>query len=99
MYRLPLSARTIAPRRLVSRTLVSNNHFFVSRASPSPKPLTITTAPFRLTLPARRHITMDAKELKSYLADAPPSVVRLEIAKHFDALTDKQKRYAHYISK
>lgn len=42
---------------------------------------------------------MDAKELSSYLADAPPSVVRLEIAKHFEALTDKQKRYAHYISK
>ncbi|KAF3764814.1 putative dipeptidylpeptidase III [Cryphonectria parasitica EP155] len=42
---------------------------------------------------------MDAQELKSYLADSPPSVVRLEIAKHFDALTDKQKRYAHYISK
>lgn len=42
---------------------------------------------------------MDAKDLKAYLADAPPSVVRLEIAKHFDALTDKQKRYAHYISK
>lgn len=42
---------------------------------------------------------MEAKELNSYLADAPPSVVRLEIQKHFDALTDKQKRYAHYISK
>lgn len=42
---------------------------------------------------------MDAKELSSYLADSPPSVVPLAIAKHFDALTDKQKRYAHYISK
>ncbi|KAI7784069.1 dipeptidyl-peptidase 3 [Diaporthe eres] len=42
---------------------------------------------------------MDAKELSSYLADSPPTVVRLEIAKHFDALTDRQKRYAHYISK
>lgn len=42
---------------------------------------------------------MDAKELASYLADSPPSVVRLEIAKHFEALTDKQKRYAHFISK
>jgi dipeptidyl-peptidase-3 len=41
---------------------------------------------------------MNAQELSSYLADAPPSVVRLEIAKHFDALTDKQKRYAHFIS-
>ncbi|KXJ95794.1 peptidase family M49 [Microdochium bolleyi] len=42
---------------------------------------------------------MEAQELKHYLADAPPSVVRLEIEKHFEALTDKQKRYAHYISR
>ncbi|EGO52957.1 hypothetical protein NEUTE1DRAFT_126368 [Neurospora tetrasperma FGSC 2508] len=42
---------------------------------------------------------MDAQELSQYLADAPPSVVRLEVEKHFDALTDKQKRYAHFISK
>ncbi|KAK3330376.1 putative dipeptidylpeptidase III [Apodospora peruviana] len=42
---------------------------------------------------------MNAKELKQYLADAPPSVVRLEIQKHFEALTDSQKRYAHFISR
>ncbi|KAH7035302.1 dipeptidyl-peptidase [Microdochium trichocladiopsis] len=42
---------------------------------------------------------MEAQELKHYLADAPPSVVRLEIEKHFDALSDKQKRYAHHISR
>lgn len=42
---------------------------------------------------------MDTQELAAYFADSPPSVVRLEIAKHFDALTDKQKRYAHFISK
>jgi dipeptidyl-peptidase III len=42
---------------------------------------------------------MNAQELAQYLADAPPSVVRLEIEKHFEALTDKQKRYAHFISK
>ncbi|KAK1545213.1 peptidase family M49 [Colletotrichum paranaense] len=41
---------------------------------------------------------MNAQELKHYLADAPPSVVRLEIEKHFEPLTDKQKRYAHFIS-
>ncbi|KAJ4418499.1 hypothetical protein N0V85_001408 [Neurospora sp. IMI 360204] len=44
-------------------------------------------------------LTMNAQELSQYLADAPPSVVRLEVEKHFDALTDKQKRYAHFISK
>ncbi|CCF32300.1 peptidase family M49 [Colletotrichum higginsianum] len=42
---------------------------------------------------------MNAQELTHYLADAPPSVVRLEIEKHFEPLTDKQKRYAHFISK
>lgn len=42
---------------------------------------------------------MNASELTHYLADQPPSVVRLEIEKHFEALTDKQKRYAHFISK
>ena len=43
-------------------------------------------------------MTLTAKELSSYLADSPPSVVRLEIEKHFGALSDKQKLYAHYIS-
>ncbi|RYO94736.1 hypothetical protein DL764_007793 [Monosporascus ibericus] len=42
---------------------------------------------------------MDAEDLKHYLADAPPTIVRLEIEKHFDALSEKQKRYAHYISR
>lgn len=42
---------------------------------------------------------MDAQELAQYFADSPPAVVRLEIEKHFDALTDKQKRYAHFISR
>ncbi len=47
----------------------------------------------------RSHATMNAQELSSYLADAPPSVVRLEAEKHFVALSDKQKRYAHFISR
>jgi dipeptidyl-peptidase III len=42
---------------------------------------------------------MDAAELKHYLADAPPTIVRLEIEKHFEPLSDKQKRYAHFISR
>ncbi|KAK4128385.1 dipeptidyl-peptidase III [Parathielavia appendiculata] len=42
---------------------------------------------------------MNAQELSQYQADAPPSVVRLEIEKHFSALSDKQKRYSHFISK
>jgi len=42
---------------------------------------------------------MEAQELTHYLADQPPTVVRLEIEKHFEALNEKQKRYAHFISK
>ncbi|ORY66360.1 peptidase family M49 [Pseudomassariella vexata] len=42
---------------------------------------------------------MNTEDLKHYLADEPPSVVQLEIEKHFDALSDKQKRYAHFISR
>ena len=34
-----------------------------------------------------------------YLADAPPTVVRLEARPHFEALTDRQRRYAHFISR
>lgn len=42
---------------------------------------------------------MDAAALKNFLADNPPAVVRLEIGNHFDALSEKHARYAHYISK
>ncbi|KAI9892567.1 MAG: hypothetical protein M1814_001256 [Vezdaea aestivalis] len=34
-----------------------------------------------------------------YEADSPPSVLKLEIKPHFEALSDKEKRYAHYISR
>jgi dipeptidyl-peptidase-3 len=42
---------------------------------------------------------MDAKELKNFLADSPPTIVNLVIRKHFEALTDQEARYAHYISR
>jgi dipeptidyl-peptidase-3 len=42
---------------------------------------------------------MKPEELKHYLADQPPTVVRLEIEKHFALLSEQQKRYAHFISK
>jgi hypothetical protein len=43
--------------------------------------------------------TMDPRTRQLYLADASPNVVKLEIKPHFDSLTDKQKRYAHHISR
>jgi dipeptidyl-peptidase-3 len=42
--------------------------------------------------------SIDSQTLKQYLADSPPSVVPLIIKPHFEALTDKEKLYAHHIS-
>ena len=36
---------------------------------------------------------------KAYYADHPPTVVRLEIKHHFDALNQQQKQYAHHLSR
>jgi len=47
----------------------------------------------------QQHLRMDTQELKHFLADSPPSAVKLVIKKHFEALDDQQKRYAHYISR
>jgi len=77
-----------------------------SRALTTPQRLRprfpVTPVPFVSRAAGQRFSSsanMNALELSQYLADAPPSVVRLEIEKHFEALTDKQKRYAHFISK
>ncbi|OCT52074.1 putative dipeptidyl peptidase 3 [Cladophialophora carrionii] len=42
---------------------------------------------------------MDPSLRSHYLADNPPTVVRLEIAPHFAALSSKEKRYAHHLSR
>ena len=42
---------------------------------------------------------MDPSARSHYLADNPPTVVRLEIAPHFAALSPKEKRYAHHLSR
>lgn len=94
MYRLPFSSVKTTTGKLITRSLISSPHFvFCAALKPTSR------SPFVLNFSSRRYINMDSKELKAFFADAPPSVVRLEIAKHFDALTDKQKRYAHYIAK
>ncbi|KAF7595419.1 hypothetical protein BBP40_006041 [Aspergillus hancockii] len=43
---------------------------------------------------------MEDNVKQHYLADSPPTVVRLEVKHHFDNLKDaKLRRYAHYISR
>jgi len=42
--------------------------------------------------------SIDAETLKQYLADSPPTIVPLAIRPHFEALSDKEKRYAHHLS-
>lgn len=41
---------------------------------------------------------MDEDTLRHYLADDPPTFVSLEIKPHFEALSEKEKLYAHHIS-
>lgn len=42
---------------------------------------------------------MDSSTRSQYLADTPLTLVRLEIAPHFEALNAQQKRYAHHLSR
>ncbi|KAL8243787.1 hypothetical protein R6Q59_010045 [Mikania micrantha] len=38
-------------------------------------------------------------DLTHYLADSPPTIVKLEIKPHFEALNKKEKQYAHHLSR
>jgi dipeptidyl-peptidase-3 len=43
---------------------------------------------------------MDDNIKQHYLADSPPTVVRLEIKPHFETLQDPSlRKYAHYMSR
>lgn len=45
-------------------------------------------------------VMMDDQIKQHYLADSPPTVVKLEVKSHFDKLQDdKLRKYAHYISR
>ena len=75
--------------RLSSR-IGSSRHTLIRRLSQ-------LTAQVTVTLPISA--SMDASLRSQYLADNPPTVVRLEIVPHFAALSPKQKRYAHHLSR
>lgn len=90
------SLRRIAPR------------LSLNRSSGLP-PLPLNRATHRLFVPHTKHFssshlsqapTMEDNVKQHYLADSPPSVVRLEIKSHFDALEDESlRKYAHYMSR
>ena len=50
------------------------------------------------TITTTMSATIDSETLKQYLADSPPTIVPLAIKPHFDALSDKEKLYAHHLS-
>jgi hypothetical protein len=50
--------------------------------------------PYRLL----NNMAIDDETLSHYLADSPPTIVPLAIKSHFEALTEKEQLYAHYIS-
>ncbi|KAK3934786.1 dipeptidyl peptidase [Diplogelasinospora grovesii] len=87
--------RILLPLRRQGLRLSTNAILTRPRISIQPKSSIQGQKEFRRLLT----LSMNAQELSSYYADAPPSVVRLEIEKHFEALTDRQKRYAHFISR
>jgi len=43
--------------------------------------------------------SLDAATRRQYFADDPPTVVPLAIKPHFEALNDKEQKYAHFISR
>lgn len=88
------SMRGIAPRLSLSRSALP--------------PLPLSLSSHRVSRPSklfslshsRRASTMEDNVKQHYLADSPPSVVRLEIKSHFDALKDESlRKYAHYMSR
>lgn len=43
-------------------------------------------------------MAIDDDTLSHYLADSPPTIVPLTIKPHFEALSEKERFYSHYIS-
>lgn len=89
-HSLALLAPSSCAHRGVART-------FASFATNTPRPM--LASPLNRLSVIQRHFTMNTQELKNFLADSPPSTVNLVIKKHFEALSDQEARYAHFISR
>lgn len=96
---LPLISRRLPAIRIQAASLKTLKHHPIRIRSLSPRIAGVALSQFASSFTTTAATMMKPEELKHYLADQPPSVVRLEIEKHFALLTEKQKRYAHFISK
>lgn len=94
------------------RRLPSGPHYSVSLHRPSDSLPLSRLSPLRHTRRAysspvnnssftsQKALIMDASIKQHYLADSPPTVVRLEAKSHFESLKDvKLRKYAHYMSR
>ncbi|KAJ5403815.1 Dipeptidyl-peptidase 3 [Penicillium cosmopolitanum] len=95
--------RGIAPRLSLTRSSVRPplplHSLHRLHRFPLSSPTTIHSKHFSLSH-SYRVPTMDDNVKQHYLADSPPSVVKLEIKTHWDTLKDESlKRYAHYMSR
>lgn len=88
---------------------LSPEHCFLSRRSvplrhlparpPSPPSLSRSSSTTTLNCSSQL-VTMDDTIKQHYLADSPPTVVKLEVKHHFDNLQDeKLRKYAHFMSR
>ena len=101
LRRFPSAQRFVLPHRPSS--LLPLRHrlppLHLTRCSSSSVANTLPSSSDSLIHPPHR-ATMDAQVKQHYLADSPPTVVRLEVKSHFDNLTDpKLRKYAHYLSR
>jgi hypothetical protein len=73
----------------------------LSRRLVSPLPLRRLSPPRFATFSSHSQSrAMDDSIKQHYLADSPPTVVRLEVKSHFDTLKDQNlRKYAHFMSR
>jgi dipeptidyl-peptidase-3 len=90
--RLPPDHRFLWPRAFPRRRAVLRASFRAVPPSPSLYRSSSSSSP--------SPSAMDEKTKQHYLADSPPTVVKLQVQPHFDNLQDdKLRKYAHFISK
>ncbi|KAF4283642.1 hypothetical protein KXV70_007486 [Aspergillus fumigatus] len=87
---------SLLPLSCLPRSSLLTQRFNFSSSTPS----FASFIPLSTSSEAASNTIMDDKIKQHYLADSPPTVVRLEIKSHFDALKDgKLRKYAHYLSR